>query len=130
MLAADASYRTGTLDGHSWDRPEAVYCALSMVKDLPDIHPVLVSLFKGALENWERFTIEYEDNGTIAQATAKQRESTWVSPTNDASKGALGQCRQMLRRAPTMTGEQRNARVMWKCNHTYDWARQSRTQDD
>ncbi|CUA67986.1 Myosin-10 [Rhizoctonia solani] len=130
LLGADTSYTTGTLDGQSWDRPEVIYCVLSMVKDLPDIRPALVAFFEGALKSWERFTVEYDDGGIIAQATAKQRKSAWVSPTNDVSEGALGQCRQMLRRAPTMTDEQRNARVMWKHNHTYDWARQTLTQDD
>ncbi|KAJ1305890.1 hypothetical protein OPQ81_010610 [Rhizoctonia solani] len=83
-----------------------------------------------ALKTWERFTSEFNSDGIIAQATPEQRESAWIAPTNDTSEGALGQCRQMLRRAPTMSDEQWNARVMWLRHNTYEWKKQTLTKDD
>ncbi|CUA76255.1 hypothetical protein RSOLAG22IIIB_12161 [Rhizoctonia solani] len=111
LIAPDASPSRGTLDGGLWDRPELMYL-LWLSHKLPNLRTVLVAFFTGALRSWERFTSEFDAGGTIAQATQKQRQSAWVSPTNDISEGSLGQCRQMLRRAPTMTDNQINARMM------------------
>ncbi|KAF8597131.1 hypothetical protein BDV93DRAFT_513596 [Ceratobasidium sp. AG-I] len=97
---------------------------------LPSLQPIMVAFFNGALETWERFTTEFAADTVIAQATESQRENTWISPTNDVSEGALGQCRQMLRWAPTMTDEQRNARVMWGHNGTYNWTKDTLTEAD
>ena len=36
----------------------------------------------------------------------------------------------MLRRAPTMTDNQRNARTMWSHNATYNWAKETLTTKD
>lgn len=132
LLTPDVSYTTGTLDGQPWDQPEVVYCALSLAGTgkLPQLRSILVAFFEGALKSWERFTTEFEVDGVIARATSEQRQSVRMSPTNDVSEGALGRCRQMLRRAPTMTDEQRNARVMWKHNKTHSWARETLTEAD
>lgn len=130
LLAANASAATGALDGLNWDRQDVIYRVISLSPKLPNLQCILVAFFNGALETWERFTTEFASDGTIAQATNSQRESTWISPTNDVSEGALGQCRQMLRRAPTMTDEQRNARVMWGHNSTFNWAKDTLTEVD
>ncbi|KAF8594292.1 hypothetical protein BDV93DRAFT_459295 [Ceratobasidium sp. AG-I] len=130
LLAPDASGATGALDGQAWERPEVVYRVLCLSPKLPNLRSMLVSFFRGALTTWERFTSEFDVGGTIDQATSEQRYSAWVAPTNDVSEGALGQCRQMLRFAPTMTDEQRNARVIWKRNRTHDWAKRTLTDRD
>ncbi|KDN43886.1 hypothetical protein RSAG8_05879, partial [Rhizoctonia solani AG-8 WAC10335] len=130
LIASDASAATGALDGQPWDRPDVIYNILSLIPILPNIRPILVAFFQGALETWERFTSEFETGGLISQATEKQHKSAWIPATNDVSEGALGQCRQMLRRAPAMSDNQRNARVMWSHNNTYDWAKQTLTKED
>ncbi|KAH7343193.1 hypothetical protein B0J17DRAFT_738164 [Rhizoctonia solani] len=129
-IGAKTSAATGALDGQSWDRPDVIYNILSLVPILPDIQPILVAFFWGALQTWERFTSEFETSGQVTQATKRQRESAWMPATNDISEGALGQCRQMLRRAPTMSDHQRNARVMWSHNDTHSWAKQTLTSED
>ncbi|KAJ1309800.1 hypothetical protein OPQ81_006565 [Rhizoctonia solani] len=125
LLGQDASAERGSLDGGVWDRPEVVYRISWMSHKLPDLRTMLVAFFEGALETWERFTSEFKEGGVIAQATQEQRDMAWVTPTNDISEGLLGQCRQMLRRAPTMTDEQLNARLMWGHNGTYEWAKRT-----
>ncbi|KAJ1300458.1 hypothetical protein OPQ81_005273 [Rhizoctonia solani] len=130
LLAPEAALTNATLDGQIWDQPKVIYAVLYRIPHLPNIRPILVAFFEGALKTWERFTSEFNSDGIIAQATPEQRESAWIAPTNDTSEGALGQCRQMLRRAPTMSDEQRNARVMWLRHNTYEWKKQTLTKDD
>ncbi|EUC58491.1 hypothetical protein RSOL_260260 [Rhizoctonia solani AG-3 Rhs1AP] len=131
LLGSDASYQTGSLDGSQWDRPDVVYTIQWLASQLPDLRLVVIAFFSGALSTWERFTSEFDsDDSVIARATPKQRESAWVPPTNDISEGSLGQCRQMLRIAPTMTDEQRNARVMLRRNDTFNWAKHTLSDND
>jgi hypothetical protein len=130
LIALDTASSNGALDGWPWERPEIIYKVLSLSPRLPYLRQVLSSFFKGALHTWEQFTSEFEGNGTIALATPEQRHSAWLPPTNDVSEGLLGQSRQMVRRAPTMTDMQRNSRVMWQRNSTYEWAKQTLTHAD
>ncbi|CUA68013.1 hypothetical protein RSOLAG22IIIB_07692 [Rhizoctonia solani] len=130
LTGAKTSAATGALDGKPWDRPDVICNVLSLIPILPNIQPILVAFFWRALQTWERFTSEFETDGLVAQATEKQRKSTWIPTTNDISKGALGQCRQMLQHAPTMTDNQRNARTMWLHNNTYNWAKETITTKD
>ncbi|KDN38969.1 hypothetical protein RSAG8_09126, partial [Rhizoctonia solani AG-8 WAC10335] len=131
LLGSGASYQTGSLDGSQWDRPDVIYTIQWLASQLPDLRQMLIAFFSGALSTWERFTSEFDsDDSVIARATPKQRESAWVPPTNDISEGSLGQCRQMLRIAPTMTDEQRNARVMLRRNDTFNWAKHTLGDDD
>ncbi|KAF8593235.1 hypothetical protein BDV93DRAFT_413787, partial [Ceratobasidium sp. AG-I] len=130
LLASDASPSTGALEGNVWDRPDLMYCVARLGSTLPHLEEILVAFFTGALKTWERFTTEFAPGSTITEATQAQHDSVWSSPTNDASEGALGQCRQMLRRAPTMSDNQRNARVMWLQNMTYTFAQGILTKED
>jgi hypothetical protein len=130
LLGSDASPQTGALEGQTWDRPDLVYHAVRIAGTLPHLREMLVAFFRGALKTWERFTSEFAPEGPISKATPAQRSSVWNCATNDASEGALGQCRQMLRRAPFMTDNQRNARVMWKQNGTYVFAKTILSEQD
>jgi hypothetical protein len=122
LLATDASPQTGALEGNVWDRPDFMYHVARAGSTFPHLRKMLVAFFEGALATWERFTSEFAPGSPISQATPEQRASVWNSATNDASEGALGQCRQMLRRAPFIADNQRNARVMWKQNDTLTFA--------
>ena len=130
LLACDAVASTGALEGEVWDRPDFIYCVLSISSRMPHLRPLLVAFFEGALKTWERFTTEFAPEGTIARATPEQRASAWVNPTNDVSEGALGRCRQVLRHKPTMTDNQRIARSMYRDNDTQTWAEKSLTEAD
>ncbi|QRW25730.1 hypothetical protein RhiXN_10807 [Rhizoctonia solani] len=102
LLLNSSPKNTPTPDGQPWDCPDT----------------------------WEQFTVEFEPGETIAEATQGQHDSAWNPATNNISKGLLGQCQQMLRWAPNMTDNQRNAWVMWHCNGTYNWSQQSLTKED
>ncbi|KAJ1306058.1 hypothetical protein OPQ81_010771 [Rhizoctonia solani] len=130
LLALEAALTNATLDGQIWDQPKVIYAVLYQIPHLPNIQPILVAFFEGALKTWEQFMSEFNSNGIIAQAMPEQHESAWIAPTNDTSEGALGQCCQMLHHAPTMSDEQRNARVMWLRHNTYEWKKQMLTKDD
>ena len=130
LLACDAVASTGALEGEVWDRPDFIYCVLSISSRTPHLRPLLVAFFEGALKTWERFTTEFAPEGTIARATPEQQASAWVNPTNNVSEGALGRCRQVLRHKPTMTDNQRIARSMYRDNDTQTWAEKSLTEAD
>ncbi|KAG8713824.1 hypothetical protein FRC09_018283 [Ceratobasidium sp. 395] len=120
LLSPVALDATGPLDSEKWDHSEVMYRVANLGSSLPHLKLALVASFEGA----------FDSGSTIAQAIPKQRRSAWVPPANNTSEGALGYCRQMLRRAPRVTDNQRNARVMWKRNNTHEWSQQVLTDSD
>ncbi|KDQ50350.1 hypothetical protein JAAARDRAFT_200032 [Jaapia argillacea MUCL 33604] len=90
LLSPDATYVHGALDGQQWHRPEAIYAAIRMMPNLPDLRTMVVAFFKGALETWERFTTEFLPGGVIANLSEAQREKIFIKPTNDDNEGGLG----------------------------------------
>lgn len=130
LLSSNAHPTTGALEGEVWDQPDLMYHVACLGNTLPHLELVLVAFFQGALNTWECFTTEFASDSTISQATPAQRNSVWGSPTTNTSEGALGQCCQMLQHAPTMSDNQRNARVMWVQNETQTFANNILTQED
>lgn len=118
LLASDASFERGALDGLPWERPEAVYAVYRHAPSFPHLRNGLIAFFTGALETWQRFAKEYVAGGTIASATDAQRSRAFMAPTNDLNEGALGSYRVTCRRAPNLTLDQYNARAMYKKNGT------------
>ena len=123
LLAPDASYESGALDGKVWERPEAFYAVQAMLSTLPHIRGALIAFFKGALETWERFTAEFASGGDIATASAKEHEGAFMNPCNDHNEGALGSFRVGTRRAPNMALGSWNSRAMYKKNGTREFSR-------
>jgi hypothetical protein len=123
LLAPDASYESGALDGKVWERPEAFYAVQAMLSTLPHIRGALIAFFKGALETWERFSAEFASGGDIATASAKELEGAFMNPCNDHNEGALGSFRVGIRKAPNMTLSSWNSRAMYKKNGTRDFSR-------
>ena len=82
LVSADATHKTGTMDGTQWERPTAVKKILEMIPELPHLTEVLVAFFKDALVTWKRFTSEFEDGGLIDKATDAEKDLAWMSPTN------------------------------------------------
>ncbi|KAJ7670664.1 hypothetical protein DFH06DRAFT_1369643 [Mycena polygramma] len=118
LLAPGASYVTGSMDGRLWDNPEIMYKIQSISGTLPRVRECLVAFFAGALETWIRFSVDYEEGGTIANLTPAQRERANMPTTNDANEGTLGERRTGSRHAPNMSLHQHNARKMYKRNNT------------
>ncbi|TFY50881.1 hypothetical protein EVG20_g11277 [Dentipellis fragilis] len=118
LLASDATYRTGTLDGQNWDRPESIYAVQRLLPSLPHLRGLLVAFFEGALETWERFSSEFAAGGTISMLSPESRARAWMEATNDKNEGNLGAYRVSQRKNPSMTIHQYNARVAYKKNKT------------
>ncbi|KAI0367582.1 hypothetical protein BV20DRAFT_949876 [Pilatotrama ljubarskyi] len=121
LLAPDASYEHGTLDGKPWERPEAFYSVHRLARQLPDLEVILVEFFRGALDTWELFAAEFAPGGLISTLSSAERKRAWMRTTNDDNEGALGEFRVCARRAPSLTLHQHNARKMYKVNGTGDF---------
>jgi hypothetical protein len=112
------------MDGKSWGDSEAVKAVCKLSSSLPHLKPVLVAFFTGALETWERFTEEFDDDGDVASLTSEEREKAWLPPTNDVNEGALGALRAYLRKKPNTTMHQYNALAMFRFNNTSEFAKE------
>ncbi|KAF8869688.1 hypothetical protein BD779DRAFT_1614354 [Infundibulicybe gibba] len=118
LLAPDADFTRGALDGSVWERPEAFFSVQLLAPSLPDLEGCLISCFEGALETWGRFSTEFTAGGTISRLTEGEKQRAWIPATNDHNEGALGGLRQALRRAPNMSLTSYNSWTMYKRNDT------------
>jgi hypothetical protein len=118
VLAADASYELGTLDGNVWDQPDIFYAVQRMANGLPHLREALVAFLQGSLLTWVRFSAEFAPGGAIANATPQERQAAFMRCTNDKNKGALGSFRVNARLRPRMSLQQHNSRAMYKKNST------------
>lgn len=114
ILAADASYKTATLDGQIWERSDTFYAVQKLIPTLPHINGAVVAFFEGALETWERFTSEFHENSSIALASPSERRGAHMRSTNDHNEGALGAYRVHMRQAPWTTPTSHNSRMVFK----------------
>lgn len=53
LLAPDATYTAGAMDGKTWERSDAFYAVKALSQSLPHLCGALVAFFEGALEGWE-----------------------------------------------------------------------------
>ena len=121
ILGPAAEYKTATLDGKLFERPEAVYAIQRLASDTltyPHLHRLLKAFLEGAKETWIRFTSEFAPGGLIARSSASDRRSAFMRTTNDVNEGALGTVRTSFRRAPHMSLSHFNSRFMYKKNAT------------
>jgi hypothetical protein len=123
LLAADASYESGSLDGKPWERSDAFYAVKALMPRLPHLREATVAFFTGARSTWERFSVEFAKEGTIAHLAASDRLRAFMNTTNDINEGALGAFRVAMRQAPNMTADSHNARTMYKKNETRGFIR-------
>ncbi|KAF8059514.1 hypothetical protein FPV67DRAFT_1426248 [Lyophyllum atratum] len=130
LLAPDASHMTGSLDGKLWERPEVFYAIHQLAPSLPHLEPCLVAFFRGALDTWNRFTSEFEENGVISRLSASQKARIHIPATNDHNEGALGSLRVAMRAAPNLSLRKFNSKTMYKTNRTHAFiSRRCRTAD-
>ncbi|THU96468.1 hypothetical protein K435DRAFT_858496 [Dendrothele bispora CBS 962.96] len=119
LLSESATFESGCFDAQEWERPDAIEAVHGMTSDCPHIRPLLIAMFEGALETWDRFTEEFGEGGDIARASSEERKRVPLPCTNDRSEvGGLGRRRWSKRVRPNMTTHQHNARDCYKRNGT------------
>jgi len=89
-LDLSESYKIATLDSEKWQNPAVVQKIFDLMPILPHFCDLLIAFFKGAAETWECFTSEFAPGGLIDEATAEERELTWLPAANDENEGFLG----------------------------------------
>ncbi|KAJ7229519.1 hypothetical protein B0H12DRAFT_1077434 [Mycena haematopus] len=120
IMGPNLSYKTASMDGQPWERPEAMYAAHALLPMLPvnELRAVFVAFLEGALETWKRFGSDILD--TVL--TDAQKLKAKMPATNDANEGWLGSnARVGMRRAPNATVEFINAKSQYKHNGTADF---------
>lgn len=118
VLSPNCQYIFKFLSKSVWHQSRAICAALALTPSLPDIEPLLVAFFEGALETFTRFVEEFDVDGPIAMSSAADKERAFMPSTNDANEGALGLLRLTLRSKPTMSMHIYNALAMFNRNDT------------
>ncbi|KAJ7766983.1 hypothetical protein DFH07DRAFT_915798 [Mycena maculata] len=118
LLAPDATYLTGTLDGQQWEHPDVFYCVQRMASGLPNLAGCLKVFMTGAADTWKRFGEEYRADGVIARLSPLARAKIYINPTNDHNEGALGRLRRAIHEAARLSLSAHNARSKYTINNT------------
>ncbi|KAJ7094953.1 hypothetical protein C8R44DRAFT_951203, partial [Mycena epipterygia] len=123
ITGPETTYKTATLNGRLWQKPEVVYAALHRISewDLIYVDELLVAYCKGALITLARFTTEWADDGAISKLSPENMERAWLEVTNDGNESQLGILRQASKSSPNMTLTYHNALQMYKTNGTSDY---------
>ncbi|KAJ7251477.1 hypothetical protein B0H12DRAFT_1185276 [Mycena haematopus] len=119
LLAPDASYKTGSLDGQPWEHADAFYVILRMASGLPQLRSCLVAFMTGAADTWRRFGEEYKADVLSPEARAK----IYINPTNDHNEGGLGGLRRAMRGCANLSLTVHNAKSKYKVNGTAEFLR-------
>jgi hypothetical protein len=78
LLAPDALYEMGTLDGQPWEHPEVFYAIQCMAPMLPNLAGCLKAFMTGAADTWKRFGEEYHEDGIIARLSPSACTSIYI----------------------------------------------------
>jgi hypothetical protein len=123
LLAPDATYKTGTLDGQPWEHPDVFYVVQRMATGLPHLRACLKAFLIGAADTWRRFGEEYREDGVIANLSVATRAKIYINPTNDHNEGALGRLRRAMRECARLSLTMHNAKSKYAINGTRDFLR-------
>ncbi|KAJ7931919.1 hypothetical protein B0H13DRAFT_1857569 [Mycena leptocephala] len=123
LLAPDASYETGTLNGQPWEHPDVFYAIQRMAPMLPNLAGCLKAFMTGAVDIWKRFGEEYHEDGIIAQLSPSARDLIYINPTNGHNEGALGRPRRAVRDAAHLALSAHNAKSKYTINDTHEFLR-------
>ncbi|KAJ7913104.1 hypothetical protein B0H13DRAFT_2471303 [Mycena leptocephala] len=123
LLAPDASYKTGSLDGQPWEHADVFYVILRMTGELPHLRPCLAAFITGAADTWRRFGEEYKEDGVIAKLSPAARAKIYINPTNDHNEGALGRLCRAMRECANLSLTVHNAKSKYKVNGTGEFLR-------
>ncbi|KAJ7610542.1 hypothetical protein DFH06DRAFT_1148087 [Mycena polygramma] len=129
LLAADASFETGTLDGQPWEHPDVFYAIQRIAPTLPNLAGCLKAFMTGAADTWKRFGEEYHPDGVIARLSAAARAKIYINPTNDHNEGALGRLRRAVREAARLSLSAHNAKSKYTINDTRNFLRSATVTD-
>ncbi|KAJ6483561.1 hypothetical protein C8R47DRAFT_1132582 [Mycena vitilis] len=124
ITGADMCFETATLNGRLWEKPEVVYAALRRISEwkLEYVDELIVAYCKGALATWDRFDVEWREDGPISKLSPQNIERAWLEVTNDGNESELGMLRQAAKSAPNMSLAYHSALRMYKANLTSDFA--------
>ncbi|OCB84856.1 hypothetical protein A7U60_g8077 [Sanghuangporus baumii] len=121
ILSPSSSPQEATLCGNEdWDRPDTISAIRVFIADdkLPKLKELFKAFLRGALQTWERFSAEFNDDGTIAALTEGERQLAWMPATNDANEGALGSYRVFARKNPNGSIKLFNSLFRYRRNGT------------
>lgn len=123
ITGADMTFKTSTLNGQRWQKPEIVYAALAKIAEwkLEHVNKLIVAYCKGALATWIRFDTEWSEDGPISKLSAENIERAWLEVTNDGNESELGIYRQGAKLAPNMLLAYHSALQMYKANKTSEY---------
>lgn len=122
VLSSNAVPHQAILDAsEEWDRPGAVYAVHSLAPELRHLRIIFVAFLEGALETWQRFSEEFEEDGEIAKLTDEEKELCWMPATNDANESALATYCSFARRFPTGGLQLSNSLQKYQRNNTGDF---------
>jgi hypothetical protein len=110
-----------TFTGGVIDRPEVFYAVLARSRTLPHLPQLVSAFFQHAHKKWVTFSAEFAQDEKIAHMSPKARCAAWLNTTNDLNEGALGLLRVTMRRAPNMSLQGYNARMLLKKNHVLEY---------
>ncbi|KAF8892405.1 hypothetical protein CPB85DRAFT_1482410 [Mucidula mucida] len=113
LLAPDASYVTGTLDGKQWEHPDVFYAVHALLPSLP-----LRAFMIGAANKWKDFSSEFSPEGPITRLSPAARAKIYINPTNDVNEGALGCLRRAICEAIRLSLRHHNAKSKYAINNT------------
>ncbi|KAJ7938489.1 hypothetical protein B0H13DRAFT_2301516 [Mycena leptocephala] len=85
----------------------------ALASRLPHLRGVMIYFLEGALEKWENFSAEFNDDGLITGMSVEEKASAWIPATNDHGLGGL---RQAMWRGANSTLEFVNAKQQYKRN--------------
>lgn len=127
LLSPHPLAETGALDGRPWYNLELFDVLAETSLNLPHLRGALLAFLTGALETWQWFTSEFDEEGVIATLTSEETTCAFLPATNDANEGLLGTWRVWRRRFPSLSELQFNARMMIRLNGTEDFMEQELT---
>lgn len=88
--------------------------------ELPHLQVIIKGGLYGALETWERFTQEFEDE-VFCSLTPEEKAKFRNAIVNCQNEANLGATKQQLRRSPNMSEETRNSLLRIKHNGAVDF---------
>ncbi|KAL5476721.1 hypothetical protein ACEPAI_2907 [Sanghuangporus weigelae] len=81
ITSPDSSPQAATLSGNeAWDRPDTMRSIQNLIAEskLPMLEDLFKAFLWGALDTWERFSAEFNNDGAIAALTEGERQQVWM----------------------------------------------------
>jgi len=89
-IGPNARSMDATLDGESWQHPDAMRVIITQASDLPHLKELFIAFMTEVLVVWECFTSEFEYGRLIDTAMEEEKDLAWMLTMKDANEGHLG----------------------------------------